>query len=70
MPYIVSLVSPKRGAGARLGVGMLRGGGFPSMEINKLLGFLVFGFNVSWFLGFGISEFRISRRHFMFSGRY
>ena len=53
----------KRGAGARVGVGMLRGGGDSLIEkfqsclvaclISRFLGFLV-----PWFLGFLLSWFR------------
>ena len=45
-------------SGAWVGVGMLRGRGF--------LGFLVFGFKVSWFQGFE----DLPNSHFIFSGRY
>ena len=61
---------PKRGAGAGMGVGTLRVGGFPYLtrKISKFLCFLVSwflgykvprfqSFLVTWFLGFKVSEF-------------
>ena len=48
----VPLVSPKRKAGAGVGVGMLRGKGIPFIENEKELGSLVPGF-----LGFERSKF-------------
>ena len=45
-------MSPKRGAGAEAGVGMLRGGG-DSLTLKHNIGSLV-----SWFLRFKVSEFQ------------
>ena len=53
-----SLVSPKRGAGARVGVGMLRGRGIPL----KVLRFLVFSFFCfCWFIGFRFLGFLVPK---------
>ena len=43
-------VPPKRGAGAGVGNGMLRGGGIPLKENQK-------GLLVSWFAGFNLFSF-------------
>ena len=57
-------MSPRMAAGARVGVGVMRGGGdFAQFkkEISKLLGFSVYWFlgsKVSWFLGFVVSKFQ------------
>ena len=57
-----SLVSPKRGAGAAVGVGMLRGRGISFLEKDAcLFGFLVsrlLGFEVSWFQSVLVSWFQ------------
>ena len=78
-----SLVSPKRKAGAGVGVGMLRGRGIPlkknlgflvswfqSFNVSKYLGFLVskfLGFLIYWFLGYKVS---IHKFHFMIFVKY
>ena len=56
----VSLVSPQRGLGAGVGVGMLRGGGefhllnMNKSKVSKLLLLLLLGFFVSWFQSFKV----------------
>ena len=68
-------MSPKRGAGARVGVGILRGRGILSIEIERFqslsvswflrfLGFL--HFFVSWCLRFNVPKFQ--KVHFMLGG--
>ena len=51
-----SFASPKRGAGARLEIGMLRGRGVTLNENKKTA--LIIGFLVSWLLGVLVSWFR------------
>ena len=72
-------MSSKGGAGAGVGVGMLRSRWIPLLENEKVSWFLgswLFGFLVSKFLGFKVSKFHsfkvsmISDHHVMFSGRY
>ena len=49
------MLSPKRGAGAGVAVGMCRGGGIPLVENKMCLGYWFLGFKVSRFLGFKVS---------------
>ena len=54
-----TLVSPKGWAGAGVGIGIMRGGGVPLIEIEKTSkDAKVVGFFVSWFLSFFDSEFQ------------
>ena len=61
-----SLVSPKKGAGARVGVGMLRGGGDSLAWFQCFLVSCVVVLLVSWFLRF---ENQKCNNHMMFLGR-